>query len=131
MTRLGKAGNRESYVSVRRWVSSRIQPVTAQQPEMHLASLPITGFIWLTNVQPQNRLRYKPERSGIENRGKAVWRSFRPLSPDSGRFRSREPNSQIEESLFHLPLTVFTDMLLFNIEVNLCCGPILGYLLAI
>jgi hypothetical protein len=24
-----------------------------------------------------------------------------------------------------------TDSLLFNVEVNLCCGPVLGYLLAV
>jgi hypothetical protein len=47
-----------------------------------------------------------------------------------GRFRLCESHFSPSED-FRLPYLRSTNTLLFNVEVNLCCGAVLGYLLAV
>jgi hypothetical protein len=49
-----------------------------------------------------------------------------------GRFRLLEPNSHIRRIAFSAsPYCAPPTWLLFNVEVNLCGGAVLGYLLAV
>jgi hypothetical protein len=49
-----------------------------------------------------------------------------------GRFRLCKPQFSPSKNRFsRRPVRRSTDLLLFNIEVDLCCGAVLGYLLAV
>jgi hypothetical protein len=51
------------------------------------------------------------------------------VQPSPGRFRLREPNFTLDKAIVRLPLLALASTsLFFDIEINLCCGAVSGYL---